>query len=140
MKNQEVYQFLESNQINASVQRAAIMQYMMDHYDHPTVDQIYADLQPVMPTLSKATVYNTLKLFVEKKAALAIFIDEKNVRYDALTHSHAHFRCKHCDAIYDIPLDKTDVPPFRGSSDFSLSDTQIYYFGTCKDCNDVSGS
>jgi len=137
MNIKEVHQYLESNGINPSVQRAAIMQYMLTCYDHPTVEKIYGDLIPVMPTLSKATVYNTLKLFVDKKAVNAIFIDERNARYDAHTHVHAHFRCKCCSEIYDIPLEKNDLPPFRGGTKFSLSDTQVYYFGTCNKCSEM---
>ena len=136
MNIQEVYQYLEKYQINPSVQRSAIMQYLLDHFSHPTVDQIYADLLPNMPTLSKATVYNTLKLFVDKKAVKAIFIDERNVRYDAQTRLHAHFKCKRCNTILEVPLEESDVPPFRGGSDLHLSDTQIYFMGTCRKCTD----
>ena len=138
MNNQEVHQYLESNCINPSVQRAAIMQYMLEHYDHPTVEQVYADLLPDMPTLSKATVYNTLKLFVDKKAVLALSIDDKNVRYDAHTHVHAHFRCRYCGIIHDVPLEKTEIPPFKGGSEYMLTESQVYYFGTCTKCVDAT--
>lgn len=134
MTIQEVHHHLETYKINPSFQRAAIMQYMLENFNHPTVDQIYADLLPTIPTLSKATVYNTLKLFVDKKAVRSIFIDEKNVRYDAQTYPHAHFKCKRCGSIYDVPLEETDVPTFRGNSDLILSDTQVYFFGMCRKC------
>ena len=134
MSIQEVHQYLESKGVNPSVQRVAIMQYMLDHWTHPTVDQIYSDLLPSMPTLSKATVYNTLKLFVDKKAVNSLFIDERNVRYDAATNLHAHFKCKHCGAISDVPLEETDLPKFRGNSEQSPVETQIYFLGTCKKC------
>ena len=136
MNIQEVHHYLESYHINPSVQRSAIMQYLLQNFTHPTVDQIYADLLPNMPTLSKATVYNTLKLFVDKKAVKAIFIDERNVRYDAQTRLHAHFKCKRCNAICEIPLEESDVPQFRGGADLSLEDTQIYFIGICGKCTD----
>jgi len=104
----------------------------MEHHTHPDVDTIYNDLVPDMPTLSKTTVYNTLKLFCERKAAKAIFIDEKNVRYDSIITNHAHFRCKNC-GIYDVLLEEADVPPCR-SSDLYPEETQVYFFGTCKNC------
>ena len=134
MNIQEVNHYLESRGINASAQRNAIMKYMMEQDGHPSIDRIYADLLPIMPTLSKATVYNTLKLFVEKKAVKSLFIDEKNVRYDAVDELHAHFRCKLCDAIYNVPLEKSDVPQFKGNPDLTLNETQIYFLGTCKKC------
>ena len=135
MSIQEVHHYLESNDINPSVQRVAIMQYMLEHFTHPTVDQIYSDLLPSMPTLSKATVYNTLKLFVDKKAVKSLFIDERNVRYDAVTKLHAHFKCKQCGAISDVPLEETDLPKFRGNSDLAPVETQIYFMGTCQKCD-----
>ena len=134
MNIQEVHQNLENNGINPSVQRVAIMKYMIDRWDHPTVDQIYTNLLPTMPTLSKATVYNTLKLFVEKRVVKTLFIEEKNVRYDAHTYIHAHFKCKRCSAICDIPLEESDLPPFRGSPDMYHGETQIYFLGKCRKC------
>ena len=44
------------------MQRIAIMEYLMEHPIHPSADDIYTALSPSMPTLSKTTVYNTLKL------------------------------------------------------------------------------
>lgn len=53
----DVIERLQSHSIKPSVQRIAIMQYLMDHHTHPTVDEIYTALAPSMPTLSKTTVY-----------------------------------------------------------------------------------
>jgi len=136
MNIQEIHHHLESYGINPSVQRVTIMQYMLEHETHPTVDQIFSDLLPYMPTLSKATVYNTLKLFVDKKAVNSLFIDEKNVRYDAVTALHAHFKCKHCNSIFAIPLEEADIPKLRDNSGHSIDETQIYFLGICKKCLD----
>jgi len=136
MSIQEVHHYLESNGINPSVQRVAIMQYILEHFTHPTVDMIYNNLLPSMPTLSKATVYNTLKLFVDKKAVNSLFIDERNVRYDVVTDLHAHYKCKHCGAIYDVPLEETDLPQFRGNASLSPVETQIYFVGICRNCEE----
>ena len=134
MNIQEVNHYLESQGVNPSVHRNAIMQYMLAHDVHPTVDKIYADLLPSMPTMSKATVYNTLKLLVDKKVVKSIFIDEKNVRYDAITKLHAHFKCKFCDTIYNVPLEDEDIPKLKKKPYFTLSETQVYFFGACKKC------
>jgi len=131
---QEVHNHLISHNIKPSVQRVTIMQYLLEHHTHPTIDQIYNDLVPSMPTLSKTTVYNTLKLFYDKQAVTALFIDEKSVRYDGDTTVHAHFRCKNCGAVYDVPLEKSDIPPYRGNPDFYPGETQVYFLGTCKKC------
>jgi len=105
----------------------------MEHHIHPDVDEIYNALVPDMPTLSKTTVYNTLKLFCERKAAKAVFIDEKNVRYDSIMSAHAHFRCKKCGSIFDVQLDKKDVPQCS-NSELRSEETEVYFFGTCGNC------
>lgn len=56
MNQQEIQERLIFHNIRPSVQRMAIMGYLMSHSTHPTVDMIYNDLYPDMPTLSKTTV------------------------------------------------------------------------------------
>ena len=69
------YDYLISYNIKPSVQRIAIMDYLLAHKTHPSIDEIYLALCKDIPTLSKTTVYNTLKLFVEHGAALMLTID-----------------------------------------------------------------
>ena len=65
----DVVKRLQNHNIKPSVQRIAIMNYLIEHRTHPTVDEIYTALSPSIPTLSKTTVYNTLKLLSEQGAA-----------------------------------------------------------------------
>ena len=137
MNNQQIYNHLESHNINPSVQRLAIMKYMFEHHKtHPTVEDIYTALLPSIPTLSKATVYNTLKLFVEKKAVISLLIDDRNVRYDinADDVEHAHFRCKNCYCIFDVPIEKSDIPQFKGHSYLFPNEVHISFLGFCINC------
>ena len=97
------YDYLISYNIKPSVQRIAIMDYLLAHKTHPSIDEIYLALCKDIPTLSKTTVYNTLKLFVEHGAALMLTIDEKNACFDGDTSLHAHFLCKKCGKIFDLP-------------------------------------
>ena len=93
------YERLLEHNIKPSMQRIAIMEYLMNHPIHPSADDIYTALSPSMPTLSKTTVYNTLKLFSEQGAALMLTIDEKNTNFDADTSVHSHFLCRRCGHI-----------------------------------------
>ena len=81
----DVIKRLQNHNIKPSVQRIAIMSYLMEHRTHPSVDEIYTALAPSIPTLSKTTVYNTLKLLSEQGAAQTLTIDERNTCYDAET-------------------------------------------------------
>ena len=135
VSHQDIIDNLTAHGIKPSVQRLAVMEYLVTHHSHPSVDEIYTALHPKMPTLSKTTVYNTLKLFTEQGAARQLTIDERNVCYDATLHEHAHFLCKHCGNVYDVAIRKpqliedTEVP-----EGFRIDQSALYLRGVCKDC------
>ena len=123
--------------IKPSLHRIAIMEYLMEHLTHPAVDTIFNDLYPSIPTLSKTTVYNTLKLLEEQGAIQVITIDDKNLRYDAVISCHAHFKCKQCGSVQDLPLNDRAIFEIKDSDDFILTECQVYYKGYCKQCKDI---
>ena len=114
MVNKEALDTLQNYGIHPSVQRIAIMDYLMVHRVHPTADEIYNALYPTMPTLSKTTIYNTMKLFTEQGAVKALVIDEKNVRFDIDTYSHAHFMCLGCGCVYDLRIENQEAIQLEG--------------------------
>lgn len=135
---QEVQEYLLSKGIRPSPQRVAIMGYLQEHCTHPTVDEVFAALHTIMPTLSKTTIYNTLKLFEEKRAIQVINIDEKNVHLDSIMEPHAHFQCVRCGKIFDVPFENKDVTVNLVKSDalkdFEVLQEQIHYKGICPHC------
>lgn len=133
-----VYEYLLSFKIKPSVQRIAIMDYLMKHRTHPCVDEIYLALCKEIPTLSKTTVYNTLKLFVEHGAAKMLTIDERNACFDGDLSVHAHFQCKSCGKIYDLPyqINAEDVKRLEDEG-FTVDEVHCYYKGTCPKCRNV---
>ena len=129
------YDRLLEHNIKPSMQRIAIMEYLMDNPIHPSADDIYTALSPSMPTLSKTTVYNTLKLFVEHGAALMLTIDEKNACFDSETSLHAHFLCKKCGKIYDLPFSgETKQVERIDMNGFFIEEIHQYYKGVCPAC------
>ena len=133
MAKNEAYDRLVRKGIKPSVQRIAIMQYLLEHKTHPTVDDVYKGLCREMPTLSRTTVYNTLRLLSDNNAVQMITIDEHRVCYDGVVEPHTHFYCKQCKSIIDID----DNIPFdsRKSIDGNSIDcVQLYYRGTCSKC------
>lgn len=135
MDSSVAYDNLLSHEIKPSVQRIAIMDYMMTHLTHPSVDEIYNDLSPLYPTLSRTTVYNTLKLFVEHNAVQMLTIDERNACFDGDMSPHAHFLCKKCGKIYDLPLRKEDAQWVGQEVDGNeILEMHQYFKGICRDC------
>ena len=128
-----VYNHLIGYNIKPSVQRIAVMDYLLKHRTHPSVEEIYSALSGDMPTLSKTTVYNTLKLFAEQGAAQMLTIDEKNVCFDGDTSLHAHFLCKRCGKIYDLPISEPMKETLESNIEgHSVDELHYYYKGTCK--------
>ena len=117
--------------IKPSVQRMAVLDYLMTHYTHPTADTIFNALYPSIPTLSKATVYNTLNLLTEQGVIQMITIDEKNARFDAREAPHLHFRCNSCGEIFDFELPPLQMEALK---DYDITDVQVYCKGECPTC------
>lgn len=130
---------LTAHGVKPSMQRLAVMGYLLDHRTHPTVEDIYNDLAPTMPTLSKATVYNTLRLLVEKGAVQQLTIDERKTCYDGDTTPHAHFFCRCCGRIYDVPLKRPNLR--RGAllpEGFHADNVELYIKGLCPACAEAN--
>ena len=120
------YDYLISYNIKPSVQRIAIMDYLLSHKTHPSIDEIYLALCKEIPTLSKTTVYNTLKLFVEH---------EKNACFDGDTSLHAHFLCKKCGKIFDLPYSNEVKQIEQIMNGFKVDEIHQYYKGICPACS-----
>ena len=105
----------------------------MNTIEHPTVKNIYNALSGDIPTLSKTTVYNTLKTFIEKEIAMVITIDENETRFDADTGHHGHFKCQVCHSVYDFDV-KMDEVKLEALEGFEIKEKQMFYYGICKNC------
>ena len=125
--------FLKSHDIKPSYQRVKIYEFLKNSKEHPTVDVIYSALNPEIPTLSKTTVYNTLKVFIEKGIAMAITIDENEVRFDADVDMHGHFKCYNCHNVFDFNMEDLEMPPMLNG--FQIMERQLFYYGLCDHCN-----
>lgn len=135
MQENFVGDFLKINGIKPSYQRIKIYEYLMDNKEHPTVETIYNALNGQIPTLSKTTVYNTLKVFIDKGIAMAITIDDNEVRYDADLGVHGHFKCEVCHKIYDFKVNiESDMN--EELDGFKVRDQQMFVYGVCKTCNE----
>ncbi|MCH4147306.1 MAG: transcriptional repressor [Prevotella sp.] len=138
MKEQEAYKKLVDNGVRPSVQRLAIMEYLLTHFTHPTVEDVYQGLCNKIPTLSRTTVYNTLRLFSEHQAAQMITIDDHRVCYDGNTSPHVHFFCKQCGKVIDLFGEKAPMPNSRLIDGNFVDEVQLYYKGICSDCKKKS--
>ena len=75
-------QELKEKNVSLSHQRLKILEYLVQNRCHPTVEQIFSELQKDMPTLSKTTIYNTLRMLAKSGLVKVITIEDKETRYD----------------------------------------------------------
>lgn len=86
---------LERAGIRVTKQRIAVARAVLHELQHVSADQVLAmvndeQYQP-LPSISRATVYNTLNLFVEKNLLKRVVIDADKILYDSNTTHHYHF-------------------------------------------------
>ena len=126
-----VTKLLLDHEIRPSVIRIMIYEFLKGTKSHPTVDDIYNEIHPLAPTLSRTTVYNTVKLFSDKGLLKVLPIEGTQIRYDADTNFHGHFLCNNCKKVYDFEINKSNESGLDG---FSVEQREVFYSGSCKDC------
>ena len=127
-------EILNQFEIRPSYQRIAVMDYLLKHRTHATADAIYDDLSKTMPVLSRTTVYNTLRLLVEKGAIKALLLEQDALHFDATMRPHAHMFCSRCRKIYDVEVSEQLWSSIVETSPCDNSDVQLNFNGICKEC------
>jgi Fur family peroxide stress response transcriptional regulator len=124
---------LKKKNINLSYQRLKVLEYLTQVRTHPTVDQIFTDLQKDISTLSKTTVYNTLRVLVQAGLVRVITIEDNETRYDIDVRDHGHFKCESCGKIYDFNIDMNSLI-VKDLNNFKIDDKNVYFKGICPQC------
>lgn len=130
MKHDTV-ELLKAHGINPSSQRVRIYDYLVASKDHPSVDDIFLALQKEGHLFSRATVYNTVKLFLEKHLIRPVNVASNEMRFDASHSFHGHFRCEACDKIFDIPIEELSLD---GATEHQIQETNVSFSGICAEC------
>ncbi len=125
---------LESKGIRPSFQRLKVMEYLHQHNKtHPTAEEIFAALSPEIPTLSRATVYNTLHSFSEHGLVNCMSIDGVETRYELKLVPHGHFKCERCGVIRNFPF-KLEGLNIEELENYQITHRNIIFTGICPDC------
>ncbi|MHB8667840.1 MAG: Fur family transcriptional regulator [Burkholderiales bacterium] len=100
---ESIAQLLRSHGINPTHQRIEIGYVLFENSQHPSADEILGAVNARYTEVSKATVYNTLKLFLDKGLVRELIVDANKVFYDPNVSVHHHF--------YDVATGElTDIP------------------------------
>ena len=89
--------------VRPSAQRMAVAQYVLVTDEHPSAEQVLTRVAEKFPYLSRATVYNTLNLFVKEGLLRPLVLSEGRVVFDPKLERHHHFVDDATGLIEDIP-------------------------------------
>lgn len=118
--------------IQPTPQRIAVVQCVLTNKTHPTADEILVSARRKCPTVSRATVYNTLNLLVEKKLISMQTLREGAVVFDPNVQRHHHLIDEETGDIYDIPWDQLEVKGKKKFEDFEILEVQVIMRGRRK--------
>jgi len=87
--------------MKATHQRIVVYNALQQMYIHPSAEEVYTIIHNDNPSISLATVYNTLDSFVDAKLIAKVSSQEGKSRYDFNTHHHHHIYVTNTDEIID---------------------------------------
>ena len=125
----DIVRILEEHGIQPSAQRVAVAEYVLHTTEHPSADKVWTGVQESFPMISRATVYNTLHLFVEKGLLRELHLSPDSVLFDPNIDRHHHFIDEDTGRIYDVPWNQIEVSNTRPLRGFEIHDYQVVMRG-----------
>lgn len=105
----DVAERLREAGVPVTFQRVEIARVLFSRPMHVSADQLLAKVRETTPETSRATVYNTLKLFREKRLIRELIVDPDRVFYDSNTTPHHHMYDSRTGELSDVPLEALRV-------------------------------
>jgi len=126
---------LDRADLRKTPQRVAIVRAFVDDVSHPTAQQIFERLHRDMPTMSFATVYNTLAALERAGVCRTLRLDgpagDAGTRFDPMVEAHDHAVCDRCGAVHDVPRTSRASATLSG---FRVRAVERIYRGHCDRC------
>ncbi len=124
-------------------QRIAICDLLANSEEHPTAQAIYEALRAQYPSLSLATVYNTLEALVNLGVINALgSAGDDSVHYDADTQPHINLACLSCHKVIDLPSEYIQhvEEEVETASGYRLLGARVLYYGLCPECQKLASA
>ncbi|MCR9143381.1 MAG: transcriptional repressor [bacterium] len=106
----EIAEILKAQGVNPTTQRIEIAHFLLAKPQHLAADEILQQLNREYEQVSQATVYNTLRLFVEKEVIRELVISPDRIYYDSNISAHHHFIDTDTGKIYDLKAEDVQLP------------------------------
>ncbi|HZY02359.1 MAG TPA: Fur family transcriptional regulator [Anaeromyxobacteraceae bacterium] len=120
---------LRQHGIQPSAQRMAVAEYVLSTEEHPSADQVWARVRADFPMISRATVYNTLNLFVAKGLLRQLILAEGKVVFDPHLAPHHHFIDDATGSIHDVAWEAVEVKNVENLKGVDVREYQVVMRG-----------
>jgi|KBSMisStandDraft_5_1062788.scaffolds.fasta_scaffold1497872_1 Fe2+ or Zn2+ uptake regulation protein len=126
----DVAEILRAHGIQPSAQRLAVAAYVLDTDEHPSAEDVLAHAARNLPMISRATVYNTLNLFVDKGLIRELVLAEGRSVFDCNLEQHHHFIDDETGTIHDIPWEALRVAKVDRLAGYDIKEYMVVLRGT----------
>ena len=128
--------YLVRHGLKQTRQREAILDAFLASTGHVTSEDLYERVRSDHPEIGAATVYRTLKLFVDAGVANASTFREGITVYEHELQHHDHLICLGCSRIIEFECAEIESAQLRIAKDhgFRLTRHRHHLFGYCSDC------
>lgn len=132
----EFQQLCHEKQLAATHQRLVLYRALMQMHDHPNPEQLFERVRRELPSISLATVYKTLHLFLEAGIIREVSPHHGSLRIEPNAQRHHHFLCLACHGITDLPCEGIDELPLKNSvpAGYRIEQVSMEVRGVCRCC------
>jgi Fur family transcriptional regulator, iron response regulator len=120
---------LRRSGIQPSSQRVAVAEFVLETVAHPTAQQVWEAVRSRVPAISRATVYNTLNLFVKKGLLRPLQLGEGRVGFDPNVAPHHHFIDDATGVVHDVPWGDLEVRHVEALRGLEVHEYQVILHG-----------
>ena len=123
--------------LNLTKQREVVLQVIRDEKEHLTANEVFDKAKRLLPTISFATVYNSLRYLKDNGHIGEISFGNGASRFDAMTTRHDHAICTACGKLVDMELDLPAelVKLAAEYSRFKPESLELTLRGLCPECS-----
>jgi Fe2+ or Zn2+ uptake regulation protein len=122
--------------LRESRQRKVVYAHLLGTRAHPTAAAVYAGVRTQMPGLSLGTVYRNLAVLKAQGKIRELAAQGAQARFDADIKPHAHFYCRKCNGVYDLPMTSAAARHLGrlAAAGHEVEVLEVYLQGVCEHC------